>query len=94
MAHILPGSEWRPPMPSPPSGWSCPGCGHSYAPWVPECHHCPVPDPDAHLRDVVDFIGNLHGITPVETGRLRSCCGTGAGAGHLAGCDRQGKSPS
>jgi hypothetical protein len=23
-------------------GWSCPGCGHSYAPWVPECHHCPV----------------------------------------------------
>ena len=26
-----------------PSGWKCPGCGHSYAPWVPECHHCPVP---------------------------------------------------
>ncbi len=41
MAHILPGSEWRPPMPSPPSGWLCSGCGHSYAPWVPECHHCP-----------------------------------------------------
>ena len=29
---------------SPPvqHGWSCPGCGHSYAPWVPECHHCPA----------------------------------------------------
>ena len=26
-----------------PVGWSCPGCGHSYAPWVPECHHCPEP---------------------------------------------------
>ena len=26
---------------SAPSGWTCPGCGHSYAPWVPECHHCP-----------------------------------------------------
>ena len=26
-----------------PSGWTCPACGHSYAPWVPECHHCPQP---------------------------------------------------
>jgi hypothetical protein len=25
------------------TGWKCPGCGHSYAPWVPECHHCPQP---------------------------------------------------
>ena len=30
-------------LPAPPSGWLCPGCGHSYAPWVPECHHCPEP---------------------------------------------------
>ena len=26
-----------------PAGWTCPSCGHSYAPWVPECHHCPQP---------------------------------------------------
>jgi hypothetical protein len=26
-----------------PTGWRCPTCGHSYAPWVPECHHCPEP---------------------------------------------------
>jgi len=32
-----------PAMPPGPSGWACPGCGHSYAPWVPECHHCPEP---------------------------------------------------
>ena len=25
------------------TGWLCGGCGHSFAPWVPECHHCPVP---------------------------------------------------
>ena len=33
---------------SPPvqHGWSCSSCGHSYAPWVPECHHCPVPEID------------------------------------------------
>ena len=26
-----------------PTGWLCAGCGHGYAPWVPECHHCPAP---------------------------------------------------
>jgi hypothetical protein len=26
-----------------PVGWTCPGCRHSFAPWVPECHHCPEP---------------------------------------------------
>jgi hypothetical protein len=26
-----------------PCGWACPTCGHSYAPWVPECRHCPEP---------------------------------------------------
>jgi hypothetical protein len=26
-----------------PTGWRCATCGHSYAPWVPECHHCPEP---------------------------------------------------
>jgi hypothetical protein len=31
------------PQPAAPTGWKCPGCGHSYAPWVPECHHCPEP---------------------------------------------------
>ena len=39
---------WRPEPPaaaSPPAppGWTCPSCLHSYAPWVPECHHCPPP---------------------------------------------------
>jgi hypothetical protein len=29
--------------PVPQAGWTCPPCGHSYAPWVPECHHCPEP---------------------------------------------------
>ena len=29
--------------PAAPTGWLCASCGHSYAPWVPECHHCPVP---------------------------------------------------
>jgi len=31
-------------------GWSCPTCGHSYAPWVPMCHFCPAPEQP-------DFIG-------------------------------------
>ena len=48
MAHILPREEWpavttAPPASSWPAGWTCPGCGHSFAPWVPECHHCPEP---------------------------------------------------
>ena len=42
-----------------PSGWSCPGCGHSYAPWVPECHHCPVPPA---------FIAKGSDPGPIETG--------------------------
>ena len=51
VAHILPDtmpsafpfSPGPPPRPKKQShGWTCPGCGHSYAPWVPECHHCPV----------------------------------------------------
>ena len=47
MAHILPDPpESGPPMQdlpaaTAPRGWTCPSCGHSYAPWVPECHHCP-----------------------------------------------------
>ena len=57
MAHILSGppqyhcEACGQPLPRytaappaiPPAGWSCPTCGHSYAPWVPECHHCPEP---------------------------------------------------
>ncbi len=60
MAHILPGppqyqceacgqslprfTSVSPAAPPAAAGWSCAGCGHSYAPWVPECHHCPVPE--------------------------------------------------
>ena len=57
MAHILPVehrceacgqplprfTSLSPAMPPGPAGWSCPGCGHSYAPWVPMCHYCPEP---------------------------------------------------
>ena len=42
-----------------PSGWTCPSCGHSYAPWVPECHHCPQPPA---------FIAKGSDPGPVETG--------------------------
>ena len=38
-------------VPPSPVGWSCPRCGHSYAPWVPECHHCPQPGPIGALTD-------------------------------------------
>ena len=40
-------------------GWICAGCGHSYAPWVPECHHCPQPPA---------FIAKGSDPGPVETG--------------------------
>jgi hypothetical protein len=53
MAHILPDAPPTRPDPGPlprpkrnrdaPAGWTCPSCGHSYAPWVPECRHCPEP---------------------------------------------------
>jgi hypothetical protein len=42
-----------------PSGWMCPGCGHSYAPWVPECHHCP---------EQPAFIAKENDPGPIETG--------------------------
>jgi hypothetical protein len=38
VAHIL-----DDPKRDAPTGWTCPSCRHSYAPWVPECHHCPEP---------------------------------------------------
>ena len=42
-----------PPRPSrKQSGWLCPGCGHSYAPWVPECHHCPEPVHDLQTLEL------------------------------------------
>jgi hypothetical protein len=36
------------------TGWKCPGCGHGYAPWVPECHHCPVAGPSAFIAKEYD----------------------------------------
>lgn len=55
MAHILNDTRYvRVPLDmAMPSGWMCPGCGHSYAPWVPECHHCPEPEsPGPSLWDM------------------------------------------
>ena len=57
VAHIIPG----PPRPLPAvTGWTCPGCGHCYAPWIPECHHCPEPPA---------FIAKGNDPGPIEVGR-------------------------
>lgn len=37
----LPRFTTEPPT---PDGWICPSCGRCYAPWVPECRHCPDRD--------------------------------------------------
>ena len=29
-------------IPAPAMGWSCPGCGHCYAPVVSTCMYCPA----------------------------------------------------
>ena len=88
MAHILSGGEWpavtpAPPAPPWPHGWSCPGCGHSFAPWIAECSHCPegnarllslmrgvVPPPAsaAHLAIPAGFMSSPHYYLTVRIG--------------------------
>jgi hypothetical protein len=56
VAHILPGPpqhyceacaqplpRFTAPAADAPPGWTCPSCRRCYAPWVPECRHCPQP---------------------------------------------------
>ena len=51
-----------PPAPAPPvpAGWRCGTCGHCYAPWIPECHHCPEPPA---------FTAKGNDPSPIEVGR-------------------------
>lgn len=48
------------PMPATPDGWICPSCRHSYAPWVPECRHCP---------ELPAFAAEGNDPGPIEVGR-------------------------
>ena len=69
-----------PPVPAQPVqyGWKCSGCGHSYAPWVPECHHCPGPEQPAFIAKGTGLRPlHIDGMTcdpPCEDGP----CGSGA----------------
>ncbi len=76
MAHILPDRTQS--APAAQCGWTCPGCGHSYAPWVPECHHCPAPE-----QPFTAFDG--HDPGPIEMGSLLAPRGAAASALALPG---------